>query len=469
MRGSRSRAPHVPLWQVVLLVVLAWRVVGFAALWSQVVLNMDFAAYYMAGKALNAGLDPYRNQVDGPGRALLWDGVARYRHSRFLYPPLVGHMFRPLALLPFPTAKAVWAALQLAALGVALGLFARTAQQPVLPALLLALASYPLLLHLERGQIDLLTLALLGGALRLLLPRPSRWRPWGAGACVALATLLKLSCLLVVPFLALRRRWHAVAGWAVTCLALVALDGVLDRRLTVQYYTAELPRILRFGEEGPADALLPEALRRSLEASVARGHVQVAGEVYQLTALPFAFNASLTRELAGRSCQGGFWLPVAVFAALLALAWALAGRAFLASPGPLGEMAFFLVACTVTLLASPLTWAMNAVWLFPGVFLLPALSTSARPGAPRNVVAELGTTAAVVGLLLLAVPDQFAFPLLLPPGTMEFLTYKYVASALLLLVAGCTVLRLQSPRTTGIAALPAAHTATGSGSVASPG
>ena len=31
----------------------------------------------------------------------LWDGVALFRHSRFLYPPLVADLFRPLAALRF--------------------------------------------------------------------------------------------------------------------------------------------------------------------------------------------------------------------------------------------------------------------------------------------------------------------------------------------------------------------------------
>ncbi len=450
MSRSRSDAPR--LWQVVLLVLLAWRAVGFAAYWSQVALNMDLAAYYTAGKAMNAGLDPYRNQVVGEGGTALWDGVALYRHSRFLYPPLVGHIFRPLALLPFPTAKAVWAALELAALLAALSLFARAAHQKLLPALLFALASHPLLLHLERGQIDLVTLALLGGALWLLVSRPTRWRQWSAGACVALATLLKLPCLLVVPFLALRRRWHAVAGWAATVLVLVALDGVLDRRLTAQYYSAELPRILRFGEKGPADALLPEAVRRPLEASLASGRVEVAGAVYQLRGIVFPYNASLARELAERFCQQCAWLPLAVFAALLGLARAVAGRGLLAAQGSTSEMAYFLAACLVALLASPLTWAMNTVWLFPGVFVLSALHAHTRHATPRNATAEVGTAAAVLGLVLLAIPDRSAFPLLLPPGTGEFLDHKYVAAALLLFIACSTLLRLESLSTESPAA-----------------
>jgi len=454
MDGSRPRANPVPLWQVILLAVLACRVVGFAAMWSQLVLNMDFSAYYTAGRSMNRGLDPYRNQVGEAGGEDLWDGVSRYRHSRFLYPPLVGHAFRPIALLPFPTAKLLWAAIQLAALIIGVALFAKAARQPLLPVLLLALASHPLLVHLERGQIDLVTFALLAAALWLTVSPPGSWRQWAAGACVAAATLVKLPCFLLLPFLALRRRWRSVGGFAATLLALIALDAILDRRLTIQYYSAELPRILRFGEAGPSHYLLPEGVRGPLEMAMAQGQVTVAGDSYQLTAMPFVFNASLARELAQRHCRDCPWLPVAVLTGLLAAAWALAGRGLHAPGGATGEVAYFLLACAVTLLASPLSWTMNTVWLFPGMLLLSPLQAHPRRRASQAALAEVGLAATVVGLGLLAVPDQFAFPLALPPPWAEFLRYKYVLSGLLLLVACGVVLRLTSAGAADARALP---------------
>jgi len=48
----------------------------------------------------------------------LWDGLALFRHSRFLYPPLVADLFRPLAALRYQTAKLLFT---LAMLGAWLG------------------------------------------------------------------------------------------------------------------------------------------------------------------------------------------------------------------------------------------------------------------------------------------------------------------------------------------------------------
>src|SRR6185436_700092 len=76
-------------------------VVASAAGWLAMrSLQQDLAAYWVAGAARSAGLDPYVNHVGGPVAPELWDGVAVFAHSRFLYPPLIAELFRPLARLP---------------------------------------------------------------------------------------------------------------------------------------------------------------------------------------------------------------------------------------------------------------------------------------------------------------------------------------------------------------------------------
>ena len=97
-------------------------VVGaFAAYAARSSLQEDFAAYWVAGAARRLGLDPYVNHVGGPVAPALWDGVAPFRHSRFLYPPLVAELFRPLAALPYRAAKALYTAAAVAAwIGAAL-------------------------------------------------------------------------------------------------------------------------------------------------------------------------------------------------------------------------------------------------------------------------------------------------------------------------------------------------------------
>ena len=83
-------------------------------------LQVEFSTYYAAGEALNCGLSPYVNNVDHVPP--IWDGLDRYRHSRFLYPPLAATLFRAFALLPYATAKVIWTILN--ALFVAAAIYA---------------------------------------------------------------------------------------------------------------------------------------------------------------------------------------------------------------------------------------------------------------------------------------------------------------------------------------------------------
>ena len=85
------------------------------AWFTQHSLQQDFAAYWIAGTARRLSLDPYLSHVGSANAPTLWDGVALFRHSRFLYPPLVADLFRPLASLPYATAKALFTATMLAA------------------------------------------------------------------------------------------------------------------------------------------------------------------------------------------------------------------------------------------------------------------------------------------------------------------------------------------------------------------
>jgi hypothetical protein len=72
------------------------------------------------------------------------------------------------------------------------------------------------------------------------------------------------------------------------------------------------------------------------------------------------------------------------------------------------------------LLAAPLTWPMNAVWLLPAVFVV-----LARPApSPRWLHPHYATALGVFGLVLVALPDRFAWPW---PRVLHGLSsYKYV-------------------------------------------
>ena len=111
---SDSHPRSVKLLLYVLVTVALLRVVGFVVAFGEGSLQMDFSAFYTAGEALNAGLSPYRNHITATPP--LWDGVDRYQHSRFLYPPLVATLFQPVALMDYHVAKHLWMIVSLVAL-----------------------------------------------------------------------------------------------------------------------------------------------------------------------------------------------------------------------------------------------------------------------------------------------------------------------------------------------------------------
>src|SRR5437763_1243460 len=115
------------LFRVALLAALAAlaliRQGGLAAQFVRGSLQLDFSAYYTAAEASTRGLTPYENHIERG----LWDGICRFRHSRFLYPPLVARLLRPLAALPYHRAKALWTMASIAAVGAGLGMAMRLA------------------------------------------------------------------------------------------------------------------------------------------------------------------------------------------------------------------------------------------------------------------------------------------------------------------------------------------------------
>jgi hypothetical protein len=107
--------------------------------------QMDFRSFYIAGKAISLGLDPYlNNELLG-----LIDSCELRSVSRFIYPPLSAFIFYPLSILNFQFAKIIWSLLILFSFYKILDIF--KFKKPFLIFL-----TFPVLFALERGQIDLI-------------------------------------------------------------------------------------------------------------------------------------------------------------------------------------------------------------------------------------------------------------------------------------------------------------------------
>ncbi|MCB0109185.1 MAG: DUF2029 domain-containing protein, partial [Caldilineaceae bacterium] len=258
-----------------ILLVTTIRLIGYIVRFIGESLQMDFAAFYTAGEALNAGFSPYRThlQVDPP----IWDGINEFLTSRFLYPPLVATFFQPLARLDYAGAKMVWTLLGLLCLLLSLWLVNRHVHLERSPTLLLIFAIlvttyYPLLTYLERGQIDALNLLLLTAAIFALLAA-KRSTGVVAGILIALATLFKLQCIYFVPFLLWRRQWWALAGYGMGAAALLAVSlAVNGPTALLGYLRVEMPRIAQYGDLGAADQFIDRADWAALHSGLPDGY-----------------------------------------------------------------------------------------------------------------------------------------------------------------------------------------------------
>ena len=158
---------------------------------------------------------------------------------------------------------------------------------------------FPLYLHLERGQIDLLLLPLVVAAwLR-------RDRVFLAGGVLVLAATFKpaLLGLLPVMFALGYRRWAlaTIACCAVAAAATVAISGP---RLVRAYVTDVLPRAALYGEGGPTTCCCTEHLEEGDDEVGERASLE--GVSYQIAVPPFdgPASASLPRLLAPGSPTG---------------------------------------------------------------------------------------------------------------------------------------------------------------------
>ena len=167
----------------------------------------DVHAYYNAGARLNAGQPLYVNPVST-------DEAAFYR-----YPPLLAIAFRPLALLPFETAAAIWEVLLLSLFAltiVRLGVAKRSTW------LVLGMLALPTAWSLAIGQAQV--------AVTFLMALGAPW-------ALALATNLKVLPALAAMWWVGRRDMRSLGRFAAWMAGLGLLQLVLEPNGTLTFPT----------------------------------------------------------------------------------------------------------------------------------------------------------------------------------------------------------------------------------------
>ena len=231
-----------------------WIAFGFAAVAALFAFTVrpvgyDVRAYLIAARAL----------VDGRPLYLAPDAPLVLDLGVFLYPPPVALVFVPF--LALPAEAATWTVIALL-VGVAAALGAvllAPLPRDVRPWAAAAIALFfPLLLELNVGNMDLVTVALVLGAWAL------RDRPVRGGALLAVAVGLKLVAGAVVVFYAAAGRWRQL-GWAaltalaITVITLPWLAGAW------RDYIGLLARMWTSAISSEAIDIRPDALRGTVE------------------------------------------------------------------------------------------------------------------------------------------------------------------------------------------------------------
>lgn len=181
-------------------------------------IGRDFLNTWMGAKLALAGdIAPYMDfeRYNSVLKAAFGAGFPEHNWS---YPPHLLLFTRPLGLLPYGWALAVWWGL-----GLALYLAVAAGGVRDWPTLLFLTVSPAVAMNLFAGQNGFLSAALLIGALSLL-----ERRPWIAGVLIGLLTFKPQLGLLLPLMLIAGRHWRVLGAASLTTLALFGASVMVD-------------------------------------------------------------------------------------------------------------------------------------------------------------------------------------------------------------------------------------------------
>jgi hypothetical protein len=392
-----------------ILLVSLYRIVHYTILFSEQSLQMDFTAYYTAGKSLNNDLSPYVNYILTKWE--MWDGVATLKHSRFLYPPLVANLFQPLANLPYINAKYIWNFFNLlcylTCFSLLVFIFFRKNKDEfyiklnkILFAGILALNFFPFFALLERGQIDCITLLfILLGFTFLFKNNKSEFL---SGVFFGIATLFKLYSFLLIPFFLIQKKYKIVYGYFTGIFVLVILTLVISgKNLSYDYVTKEAPRIAKYGSGGSEDMRIPVWILQAYFPMTPTSISSIDGRPYLTESISFNSKASFISLLAVIMSKmfSNSVLSLFVFGVFLVLIFIF--RKKLSPDLNIHPLIYWQVVLIIITLSSPYTWVMNLVWLMPSAFILIEIIPWLYREKRFVLLAFL-----IIGYLLLSLPDN---------------------------------------------------------------
>ena len=350
----------------------------------------------------------------------------------FTYPPFAALVLRPLALLPFGAAAAVFTVASAGALVVSLyWLLSPVADRHGQPrwfalALALPMVSWlePVRETLTFGQINLLLAVLVLADLLVAVPKGSRW----AGIGIGLAAAIKLTPAIFIVYLLITRRWRAGITAAAAALGATLLAAAVSWGDSWRFWTGALWDTQRVGH-------LDRVSNQSLLALLAR------------LSAPAQPNRALWAVLVVAVAGYGLWRA------------RRAARTRRADPDDRAqrdgdEVTALTLTALVGSLASPVTWSHHLFWFVPALVVL--VDVGFTRGAPRRraYLALAAVIYVTVTYSVLALYDWKVVPRRLDHGVLGFLIDNWYV---LLMVALLAVLPVRSgqPAVTAPAPRPA--------------
>ncbi len=438
-------------FRVIVFIIFIYTTGGFLSsliLHGQYFLQDDFACLYTVGESLNRGLSPYINYVFHDSH--VWDGVCYFRHSRYLYPPITGVLFQPLAFLPYYQAKFLWMALTLGWVTITLSIMIHmihlkiTLEKILILGIVICLF-YPLRIQFEDGQIDALTLMLNFIAVKFMLGgERSRFF---SGVILAISTFIKLYTAFVVPFLILRRRWRELLGFGLGIIMILCLSLIQNKSLFMEYFLVHLPRISIYGDIASSNDMYSkeEIAEYLISTRTKKPWTFKDGKRYiQNPRVSIIEDASLVNFLGLTEPAKKFYQFLAKFNLapngktilsliiyfifyLMTILWQLAYFRKTPILNPYQELIYWQMVLIILLLSGRLTWATTTVWLLPIVLII---MNELKYIQRRDKIHWISLSGLVVLWGFLCIPDYFWIPWI-NKGNV-FILQKYVWIEILL-------------------------------------
>ncbi len=209
--------------------------------------GMDYPFFYNAGRSLLAGETPYPRDVINhePGADRAW--------GKYVYPPLYGWIIAPTTGLSELASKKTYVytcIILYFLLFIPWRSTVKSAFHERWAAFALLCIWGPTVETFRFGQSNPVTFFSIFAACCLVEkisaegdPPPKAWVEMGAGALIGLATMIKLTPIVILPVLLMAGRWRMGVGYGLGILLTFLLTGV---RTNYEYFTVVLPTMTDF-------------------------------------------------------------------------------------------------------------------------------------------------------------------------------------------------------------------------------